>query len=651
MSGERSSSESSPDFSGAVVAAFESRRAAEMERMLRQRGATARVSASMQEVAHSDNEAAVDFAHRLITGEITTVIFLTGVGFRYLLEIVEKRLDRQRFLDCLSDVTTIARGPKPTAALREVGVRATHRVPEPNTWREILTLIDSEVPVTNQVVAVLEYGQSNASLTAGLEARGATVLPVPIYRWELPTDRGPLLDNARTIARGEVDFVMFTSAQQVVHLLQVAQEDPADKQLYQQLLAGLATTVVCSIGPTTSAQLRELGIRVDMEPSQPRMGQLVREAAASSRELLQRIQRIESMLSGPSSDSSDPQAPWYDSPFLKACRREPTEFTPIWMMRQAGRYMAEYRDVRAQTTFLELCKNPALCSEVMCTAVERLGVDAAIIFSDLLPILEPMGLDLEFAKGEGPVIHNPIRTAGEVDRLCELTSMDELEFVVETVRQTRADLPPDLPLIGFAGAPFTLASYAIEGGASRNYATTKSLMYSDRGAWRALMERFSRSITLYLNAQIDAGAQCVQIFDSWVGCLSVADYRRSVLPHLQAIVAGLHPSTPVIYFGTGNPALLSAMSETGAPVIGIDWRIGLDEGWAQVGHDRAVQGNLDPCVLLGSRDNLEAEIRRILLEAEGRPGHIFNLGHGILQQTPVDNAIAAVQLVHELSRR
>ena len=613
--------------------------------MIGQHGGEARVSPSMQEISNVENEEAVDFAHRLITGEITTVIFLTGVGFRFLLQTVEKRVDRQRFLDCLSDVVTIVRGPKPAAALKEVGVRATHRVPEPNTWREIIALVDQKIGVAGQVIAIQEYGKTNTSLTAGLEARGARVLSVPVYRWALPDDCGPLLENARALANGEVDMTLFTSAQQVVHLLQIAESEG----LKSRLLEGLANTAVCSIGPTTSEQLSQVGIRVDMEPSKPHMAHLVREAAQRADELTARHQRINQMLSGPSSDPSDQQAPWYDSPFLKACRREPTDVTPVWMMRQAGRYMAEYREVRAKTTFLELCKNPALCSEVMCTAVDRLGVDAAIIFSDLLPILEPMGLDLEFAKGEGPVIHNPIRSPQEVDRLRELTTMDDLDFVVETVRQTRNDLPPDLPLIGFAGAPFTLASYAIEGGASRNYATTKSLMYRDAGAWRSLMECFSRSITLYLNAQIDAGAQCVQLFDSWVGCLGVSDYRRFVLPHLQDIVRGIHPGTPVIYFGTGNPALLSTMSETNAPVIGVDWRIGLDEGWARVGYDRAVQGNLDPCVLLGSRENLELEIRRILKEADGRPGHIFNLGHGILQQTDVEQAIAVVELVHQIS--
>ncbi len=379
-------------------------------------------------------------------------------------------------------------------------------------------------------------------------------------------------------------------------------------------------------------------------------------AAERAGELLDRKRHVVTMLSGPASDVGDASAPWYDSPFMRACRREPNDFTPVWLMRQAGRYMAEYREVRAKHTFLELCKQPQLCSEIMCTAVARLGVDAAIIFSDLLPILEPMGMELEFVKGDGPVIHNPLREGEDVDRVAELESVDALHFVVETVRQTRADLPEDLPLIGFAGAPFTLASYAIEGGASRNYLHTKTLMYRDAGAWDALMQRLARAVTVYLNAQIAAGAQCVQLFDSWAGCLGPDDYRRYVLPHVQTIIAGLAPGVPVINFATGNPALLPLLSEGfskakhAVPVVGVDWRIRLDDAWDRVGHDKAVQGNLDPLVLLADEATIRTRAREVLTQAAHRPGHIFNLGHGVLQQTPVENAIALVDAVHELSQ-
>jgi uroporphyrinogen decarboxylase len=338
-------------------------------------------------------------------------------------------------------------------------------------------------------------------------------------------------------------------------------------------------------------------------------------------------------------------------PFMRACRRESVPYTPIWLMRQAGRYMAEYREVRSKLTFLELCKNPKLCSEVMCTAVDRLGVDAAIIFSDLLPILEPMGLDLEFSPGDGPQIHNPVRGSEDVARVIELESTESLHFVFETVAQTRKDLPEHIPLIGFSGAPFTLASYAIEGGGSRNFLHTKTLMYRAPAAWRELMERLSRSITRYLNAQIAAGAQAVQLFDSWVGCLSPADYREYVLPYVRSIAEGLSPGAPLIHFGTGNPSLLPLMAEAGGGVIGVDWRIDLADAWQAVGYDRAVQGNLDPTILLADRESIYAQARGVLAAADNRPGHIFNLGHGVLQQTPVDNVRALVDFVHASSQR
>ena len=340
-----------------------------------------------------------------------------------------------------------------------------------------------------------------------------------------------------------------------------------------------------------------------------------------------------------------------DSPFMRACRREPVAQTPIWLMRQAGRYMREYQEVRARTSFLELCKTPSLAAEVTVTAAERLGVDAAIIFADILLILEPMGIKLEFAHGEGPVIHNPVRSAADVDRLQEIEDVSSLDFVFEAIRQTRQSLSPNLPLIGFSGAPFTLASYVVEGGGSKNYVYTKTLMYNDSGAWHSMMLLISRGLVKYLNAQIGAGAQAVQLFDSWVGCLSPDDYREFVLPHTRSVIQNIERGVPVIHFGTGTGALLELMREAGGDVIGLDWRVGLAEAWQRVGYDRAVMGNLDPVALFANQDQLRSQAKRILQQAEGRPGHIFNLGHGILPETPVENVIALVEMVHEMSGR
>jgi uroporphyrinogen decarboxylase len=340
-----------------------------------------------------------------------------------------------------------------------------------------------------------------------------------------------------------------------------------------------------------------------------------------------------------------------DSPFMRALRREPVPYTPVWLMRQAGRYMREYREVRARTGFLELCKTPELASEVTVTAVERLGVDAAIIFADILLIVEPMGIDLEFARGEGPLIHNPVRTGSDVDRLREVETVESLSYVYEAIRLTRRALKPDVPLIGFAGAPFTLASYIVEGSSSRNYLHTKTLMYTQSSAWHEMMALISRALVRYLNAQIAAGAQAVQLFDSWVGCLSPDDYREYVLPHTRSVIRGVTPGTPVIHFGTGTATLLELMSEAGGDCIGLDWRVDLADGWRRLGEQVSVMGNLDPVALFAGVDHIRAEARRILARAAGRPGHIFNLGHGILPETPVENVIALVDAVHEMSRQ
>ena len=337
--------------------------------------------------------------------------------------------------------------------------------------------------------------------------------------------------------------------------------------------------------------------------------------------------------------------------FLKACRREPVDCTPVWFMRQAGRYMAEYRALRAKHSILELCKTPELAAQVTLQPIDRFPLDAAIIFADILLPLEPMGLSLEFAAGEGPVIHNPVRDQAAVERL-NVIDGGELNYVADAIRQARRALNGRVPLIGFAGAPFTLASYAIEGGSSRNYLLTKQLMYSEPKAWHQLMDKFARVITGYLRRQIKAGAQAIQLFDSWVGCLSVGDYVEYVMPHVQLIFEGLkREGVPMIHFGTGTSAMLRQMRDAGGDVIGIDWRIHLDEAWATVGHDVAVQGNLDPLALFAPLHEIERRVEDILRRAGGRPGHIFNLGHGILPTTPVEHVAATIDMVHKLSQR
>lgn len=338
---------------------------------------------------------------------------------------------------------------------------------------------------------------------------------------------------------------------------------------------------------------------------------------------------------------------WQNSRFMKAARLEPVDRVPVWLMRQAGRYLPEYRRIREKVSFLQLCRDPRLASEVMIVTVERLRVDAAILFSDLLLILEPMGLELRFGPDEGPTLRNPIREPGDLARIREWEDADSLDFVWETVRRTRAGLPEEMPLIGFAGAPFTLAAYAIEGRTSRSFENVKRFMYRHPEAWNDLLGKLERSVARYLTAQYESGVQAFQVFDSWVGCLSADDYRYHVLPHTQRLLASLPSEAPVIHFGTGNPALIPLQAEAGGTVIGVDWRIRLSEAWAMIGEGRGIQGNLDPAVLLGPEETVRRRTREVLAETRGRPGHIFNLGHGVLPSTPIENVLALVETVHD----
>ena len=338
-----------------------------------------------------------------------------------------------------------------------------------------------------------------------------------------------------------------------------------------------------------------------------------------------------------------------NSLFVRAAKGLPTERTPIWLMRQAGRYMAEYRAVRKQYSLIEICKKPKVAAQVTIEAAEILGVDAAIIFADLLLPLEVMGLPFHFAAGEGPKIEKPVREADDIKRL-RTDRAGDLGYVPEAVALVCKHFGDKLPVIGFCGAPFTLASYMIEGGGSRNYIHTKKMMYSSPGAWNELMAKLVEVTAEYSSEQVRSGADTLQIFDSWVGCLSVEDYRRYVLPHVTRLVQRLQKTgVPIIYFGTDSATLLPSMQETGAEVIGLDWRIPLDAGWKSLGYKNAVQGNLDPVLLFADWKELKSRAADVLSQAAGRPGHIFNLGHGILQETPVENVKSLCAFVREHS--
>lgn len=338
--------------------------------------------------------------------------------------------------------------------------------------------------------------------------------------------------------------------------------------------------------------------------------------------------------------------------FLKACKREQVDYTPVWLMRQAGRYMEEYMVIRRKHTFLEMCKNPEIACEVTLQPVNRLGVDAAILFADILLPLEGMGIGLHFAQNEGPVIENPVRNQKDVDNIRIIEAEEATPYVMDAIKLLRKELEGRVPLIGFSGAPFTLASYIIEGGGSKNYLEMKKMMYGAPEIWHALMAKISEVVVRYLKAQIKAGAQAVQIFDSWVGALSPVDYKEYVLPHSKYVMDALKDEdVPVIHFANNASSFLEMVKEAGGDVIGLDWRINIDDAIRRLGDDVAVQGNIDPTILLAPPKVIEQRVKELLDRVGNRPGHIFNLGHGINKETPVENVIVLVEAVQKYSKR
>ncbi|OEU60904.1 MAG: uroporphyrinogen decarboxylase [Desulfobacterales bacterium C00003104] len=341
-----------------------------------------------------------------------------------------------------------------------------------------------------------------------------------------------------------------------------------------------------------------------------------------------------------------------DYRFIRACFRQEVDRTPVWIMRQAGRYMPEYRAIRKKVDFLELCKTPELAAKVTIQPVDRLNVDAAILFSDILTLPEAMGIDLRFGEGMGPKLSPVIRSRSDIDKLKEIDPETSLSFVMETIRILRRELDGRVPLIGFSGSPFTLATYLVEGGSSKDFINLKSMMYREPDTAHALFEKLADAIAVYLNAQIEAGAQAVQLFDTWAGICSPSDFDSFVFPYVKNVVDRLRrDGVPVIYYCKGGSTLLDRMRNLNTDVIGVDWRIEIDDAWKAIGHDRAIQGNLDPCVLFMDQAGIKERVRDILERAGGRPGHIFNLGHGVLPATPVENVQALVEMVHDLSEQ
>ena len=447
-----------PSFGGLRVVAFESRMASETARLIERNGGRAMVAPAMREIPLGDNPAALEFAERLLAGEIDIAIFLTGVGVRALFQVMETRHPRAALRAALARIVTAVRGPKPLAALRDHGLEPSLQAPEPNTWRELLEVLTVHAELEGKRIAVQEYGVSNRDLVSALEARGAEILIVPVYRWTLPVDRGPLSQALRAIANGQADVALFTSSNQVTNVMQMADA----LGIGDAVRHGLGTMAIGSVGPVCSQELRARGIPADLEPGHPRLGHLIKEAALRSATILASKRSrpalvvTESPRSRPIAAGNAPRPQLWDHPFLKACRREAADYTPIWLMRQAGRYMPEYRRLRDQHDFIEMCTRPELAAEVTVGAVERLGVDAAIIFADILLPLIPMQVGLHYEKGDGPIVDRPVRSAADLARIPDV-EVSALAFVGEAIKLVDRAIGARTPIIGFAGAPFTLA--------------------------------------------------------------------------------------------------------------------------------------------------------------------------------------------------
>lgn len=635
-----------PPLQNVSVVSFESRRAHEMESFLCEAGAKVSLAPILREVPLMISDEVLYFGRQLLEGKIDIVILFTGIGTKILIEQLSQSFPLEAIKQAFRKASLVSRGPKPILALKDFGIEGAFMVPEPCTSNEIIEFLELGEAVilsAEKVIAVQASGEPASDLERKLSAKGCIVLPLSVYKWDLPEDLGPAKRALQGLLKGEFQAALFTNSNQVKNLFKLACQENKEKELREKLQA----IQLGSIGVLTTETLEAQGLKNIWQSSHSKIGDFAKEFCLYWQKGKKTTfsKRIFSLTE---SEKKSIREKVSESLFMKACRREAVPHTPIWLMRQAGRYMQEYRHLRDKMSFLELCKNSDLAAEVTLFAADKINADAAIIFSDILLIVESMGLPLRYGAGEGPEIPDKVDSETSIDQLREIQPED-MSPTLEAISIVRRSLPDSKALLGFCGAPFTLASYILEGGSSKLFLKTKKLMYSQPRAWNKLMGKLSRGLADFLNAQIDAGADAVQIFDSWVGCLSSEEYREFVFPHTQALIQSLQPGIPVIHFGTGNPTLLHDMRKAGGDVIGIDFRIELGEGWKQAGFDRAVQGNLDPAVLCTDIQTIEKKAAAILDQAAGIPGHIFNLGHGVLPPTPVEHVQHLVHFVHQYS--
>lgn len=629
---------------------FESRMALPMQRMLEKKGATAIQAPSMQEVPLENHEHIIKFYEELKSGQYDIFILLTGVATRTFIDILSKKFPKEEVLETLKTKTKICiRGPKPKAVCQIHKIPISYEAPEPNTWREIITTLQKETSLKNKSLAILEYGIPNQDLIQSLKEQSQALQTVSVYNWKLPDDCQALKEGIKKIINNEIDLALFTSANQIVNVMQIVQEMDVEI-LFRR---AFYRTAIASIGPICSERLNEYQFDVDYEVFPNKIQDFVEGLSQKAPQLIEqkRLSAQKKWIRVKENTFPKDKAKQIteSSDFMKACRLEKTDKIPLWFMRQAGRYMSEYQALRSKKDFLSFCKDPELASEATISALERLGVDAAIIFSDILPIVEPMGLKLDYLEGKGPVIFNPIRTKNDINQLKDFQCQEALSFLSQALQLTRSKIHPRIPLLGFAACPFTLASYMIEGGSSKNFKKTKTLMQDDPQAWDKLLSKITNDTISYLKMQVSSGADALQIFDSWACHLSSEEYKKFALPYSQKIIQDIQQLCPLIHFGSFNNELLPLQIESGAKILSLDWRLDLQKALEIIPDHIVIQGNLNPEFLFEDQTRLLKEVETLLSLVGNRPGFIFNLGHGIKPKTPVQNVIDVVDFVHEWS--
>lgn len=636
---------SSVGFHGLTVAALESRMSTETENLILRHGGKPLIVPSVQSIPLIENNEIFDFFYQLQKKHFHLVIFMTGLGTSLILKALETQFSKNEIYEAFQSVSILLRGPKIMKSLTAFNLKPTWIAPEPHTWKEMLDLLKHSFTLKNTRVAIQEYGSTNIPFLQHLIHDGAKeVSAISSYQWALPQDLLPLQNLILNIMQNQVQVILFTSSIQVEHLFKTA-EHLGQNDI---LKTALKKMIVGSIGPVTTQALVDYGLVPDLSPEHPQLGHLIKDLATQSATLLSQKHNLAIIHLEPI--APDPVIPisHEDNLFLKACRREPVTRPPIWLMRQAGRYLASYQKIRSQISFLDLCKNPDLAAEITLQPINTLHVDAAILFSDLLIIAEPLGFDLEYTQDHGPRIANPLQTALDFKRMTPVPVEEKLTFVFETIQKILPTLNSKIPLIGFAGAPFTLASYLIEGGASKNYIATKTWMHNEPLLWNHLMEILVDATARYLTTQIKVGVQAIQIFDTWVGCLSPDQFKMHVLPHLKSLIQRLPASVPTIYFGTQTTSLLPYFKTLGASVIGLDWRVDLETA-QKILAPLAIQGNFDPSILFCHPSVVQQTTQTILEKMGNYPGFIFNLGHGILPNTPLENVKRMIHLVQNFN--